>query len=65
MGKWQLGHLSRPGAREWAEAQGGASGVFLLSFGSFSFFFVSVLYFLIFISFSFSVLFNLGHLGIL
>ena len=27
VGRWQLGHLGRPGAMEWAEAQGG-QGVF-------------------------------------
>ena len=43
VGRWQLGHLGRPGAREWAEAQ----GVFLLSFWfSFSFSVFAFIYFL-------------------
>ena len=52
VGRWQLGHLGRPGAMEWFEAQGEPGGSF--SFFSACF---SLLYFLSFIYFL-SVLFH-------
>ena len=46
VGRWQLGHLGRPGAMEWAEAQG-KPGVFLFFSACFSLlYFFSFIYFL-------------------
>ena len=53
---WPAGPAGPAWLRAGPSGPGGASLFF---------FFVSVLYFLLFNSFSFSVLFNLGHLGIL
>ena len=61
VGRWQLGHLGRPGAMEWAEAQG-KPGVFLFFF-FFLLAFPFCIFFLLFIFFLFY--FILGHLGIL